>query len=165
MKYIAEISGQEYLIEILNEGKVKIDGEVYEISFEAVRQQMTYSLLVNGKSFETNIYQENGSWEVLMRGNRYSVDVVDEREKRLRSAAGASQIRHDKYYVQAPMPGLVIDIPVDEEQEVKEGDVLLILESMKMQNELTSPREGTVTRINVKIDENVDRNQTLLIVE
>lgn len=165
MKYIAEIDGQEYLIEILDEEHVRIDGEPYEISFESIQQQLTYSLLVEGKSFETNIYQENGSWEVLMRGSRYTVDVVDEREKRLRSAAGSSQLQTEQYYLQAPMPGLVIDIPVQEGQEVEEGDVLLILESMKMQNELTAPRKGTVSRIKVKLQDNVDRKQTLVIVD
>ena len=165
MKYIAEIEGQEYLIEILDEDRVRIDGELYEISFEAIRQQLTYSLLVEGKSFETNIYQENGRWEVLMRGSRYTVDVVDEREKRLRSAAGSSQLQSEQYYLQAPMPGLVIDIPVQEGQEVEEGEVLLVLESMKMQNELTAPRQGTVSRIKVELQENVDRKQTLVIVD
>lgn len=165
MKYIAEIAGQEYEIEILDEGRVSIDGKVHQISFESIRQRLTYSLLVDGKSFETNIYQENGRWEVLLRGNRYSVDVVDERERRLRQAAGRSRLVQEKYYLQAPMPGLVIDIPVEEGQEVEEGDVLLILESMKMQNELTSPRQGTVSRIKVEVHENVDRKQTLLIVE
>ncbi len=165
MKYIAEIEGQEYFIEILDEDHVRIDGKPYEISFEAIRQQLTYSLLVEGKSFETNIYQENGRWEVLMRGSRYTVDVIDEREKRLRSAAGTSQLHTEQYYLQAPMPGLVIDIPVQEGQEVEEGDVLLVLESMKMQNELTAPRKGTVSRIKVKLQENVDRKQTLVIVD
>jgi len=165
MKYIAEIEGQEYLIEILDENRVRINGEPYEISFEAIQQQLTYSLLVEGKSFETNIYKENGRWEVLMRGSRYTVDVIDEREKRLRSAAGSSQLRTEQYYLQAPMPGLVIDIPVQEGQEVEEGDVLLVLESMKMQNELSAPRKGTVTRIKVELQENVDRKQTLVIVD
>lgn len=165
MKYIAEIEGQEYLIEILDDDRVTINSEEVEISFESVRQQLTYSLLVNGKSFETNIYQENGRWEVLMRGSRYTVDVIDEREKRLRSAAGKSQLVQEKVFLQAPMPGLVIDVPVKEGQEVEEGDVLLILESMKMQNELTAPRQGTVSMIKVQVNENVDRKQTLLIVE
>ncbi|MFO8036051.1 MAG: biotin/lipoyl-containing protein [Anaerolineales bacterium] len=165
MKHIAEIEGQTYIIEIIDEHHVRIDGELHEISFEAVRQPLTFSLLVDGKSFETNIYRENGQWEVLMRGHRYTVDVVDEREQRLRSAAGKTQLRHEKVYLQAPMPGLVIDIPVQEGQDVEEGDVLLVLESMKMQNELTAPRPGTVSRIKVKVRDNVDRKQTLIIVD
>jgi biotin carboxyl carrier protein len=60
------------------------------------------------------------------------------------------------------MPGLVIDLPVEEGQQVEKGDVLVILESMKMQNELKSPRPGMVARLDVKIGESVEQRQTLL---
>jgi biotin carboxyl carrier protein len=63
------------------------------------------------------------------------------------------------------MPGLVIDIPVKEGDQVSEGDVLVILESMKMQNELTAPRAGTVTQIQVSVNDNVERKESLLILE
>ena len=60
------------------------------------------------------------------------------------------------------MPGLVVTILVGEGQEIKKGQVLLILESMKMQNELKSPRAGTVGRLRVKAGESVEQKQTLL---
>ena len=63
------------------------------------------------------------------------------------------------------MPGLVIDIQVNVGDEVKEGQVLLILESMKMQNELKAPRDGKIARIQAKVNENVERKQTLLILD
>ena len=63
------------------------------------------------------------------------------------------------------MPGLVIDIPIQEGDQVEKGDVLVILESMKMQNELTAPRAGKVTRIQTTVNDNVERKQTLLILE
>jgi biotin carboxyl carrier protein len=62
------------------------------------------------------------------------------------------------------MPGLIVAIPVEEGQEVKKGQVLVILESMKMQNELKSPREGTVTRLRVKAGDRVEQKATLLSV-
>jgi biotin carboxyl carrier protein len=62
------------------------------------------------------------------------------------------------------MPGLVVAIPVAEGQPVQKGQVLLILESMKMQNELKSPRDGTVGRLRVKPGETVEQKQTLLSV-
>ena len=66
--------------------------------------------------------------------------------------------------MKAPMPGLVIAVPVDEGQEIKKGQVLLILESMKMQNELKSPRDGKVSRIKVKPGASVEQKQALLSV-
>ena len=62
------------------------------------------------------------------------------------------------------MPGLVVAIPVTEGQKVTRGQVLLILESMKMQNELKSPRDGTISRVRVKTGETVEQKQTLLSV-
>jgi biotin carboxyl carrier protein len=62
------------------------------------------------------------------------------------------------------MPGLVIGIAVNEGQPVKKGDLLIILESMKMQNELKSPRDGVVSRLRVKTGESVEQRQTLLSV-
>ena len=62
------------------------------------------------------------------------------------------------------MPGLVVAIPVEEGQPVQKGQVILILESMKMQNELKSPRDGTMGRVRVKTGETVEQKQTLLSV-
>jgi biotin carboxyl carrier protein len=62
------------------------------------------------------------------------------------------------------MPGLVVAVLVTEGQEIRKGQVILILESMKMQNELKSPRDGTIGRIRVKTGETVEQKQTLLSV-
>ncbi len=164
-KYFAEIEGVEYQIEILSDNRVVINGESYELNFQGLRQHLSYSLLLEGKSFEINIYQDNGIWEVLLRGNQFSVQVEDERERRMRMAAGQASKQEGKIILQAPMPGLVIDIPVKEGQEVEKGNVLLILESMKMQNELTAPRAGRITRIQAKVNDHVDRKQVLLVLE
>ena len=165
MKYIATIEDQEYEIDILSETSVLINGIPHEIDFKRLRQYLSYSLLVDGKSYETNIYQDNRDWEVLLRGRQFTVDVEDERERRLRLAAGHVSVHKGKYVLKAPMPGLVIAIPVAEGDQVSKGDVLVILESMKMQNELTAPRDGTVTRIQAKLNDNVDRKESLLVLE
>ncbi len=91
--------------------------------------------------------------------------VEDERERRLRMAAGETSIQKEKYTLQSPMPGLVIDILVKIGDEVKEGQVLLILESMKMQNELKAPRDGKISWIQAEVNDNVERKETLLILE
>ena len=60
------------------------------------------------------------------------------------------------------MPGLVVAVLIEEGQEVQKGQVMLILESMKMQNELKAPRDGTMGRVRVKAGESVEQKQTLL---
>jgi len=164
MKYITTVEGKQFLVEIIDDKHINVDGKVYGIDFESVSGQPVYSLIVDGKSHESYVYQTDDIWQVLLRGRLYPVTVEDEREKRLRAAAGAGVAESGEFNLKAPMPGLVVAIPVSEGQEVKKGQVLLILESMKMQNELKAPRDGKVNRIKVKVGESVEQKQPLLSV-
>src|SRR5512134_2549715 len=165
MRYITNVEGKQYLVEILDEKHVSVDGKVYEVDFESVSGQPVYSLIVNGKSHEGYVAQSEDTWQVLLRGRLYAIIVEDEREKRLRSAAGGGVAETGEFHLRAPMPGLVVAIPVGEGQPVKKGQVLLILESMKMQNELKAPRDGTVGRLRVKAGETVEQKQILLSIQ
>lgn len=165
MRYITTIDEKEYLIEIIDDTHVSIDGKIVEVDFESVQSQPVFSLIVDGKSYEAYVYQGDESLEVLVKGRLYHGRVEDERERRLRAASGGGTAVSGTFYLKAPMPGLVVSVPVAEGQEVKKGDVLLILESMKMQNELKSPRDGTVGRIQVKAGDSVEQRQKMLSVE
>jgi biotin carboxyl carrier protein len=164
MKYITTVEDRQFLVEIIDEKHVSVDGKVYEVDFESVSGQPVYSLIVDGKSHESYVAPGDHDWQVLIRGRLYPVTVEDEREKRLRSAAGGGVAETGEFHLRAPMPGLVVAILVEEGQAIKKGQVLLILESMKMQNELKSPRDGTMGRVRVKAGETVEQKQTLLSV-
>jgi biotin carboxyl carrier protein len=103
-------------------------------------------------------------WVVLLRGPLYSIKVEDEREKRLREATGGNIILTGDTPVKAPMPGLVISVLVEEGQQVVKGDTLLILESMKMQNELRAPRDGVISRMKVGAGASVERHELICYV-
>ena len=162
MKYITTIDDRQFTVEVIDEKHVSVDGKIYEIDFESVAGQPVYSLIVDGRSHESYIYQGDDNWQVLMRGRLYPVTVEDEREKRLRAAAGGGVVETGEFHLRAPMPGLVVALPVAEGETVKRGQVILILESMKMQNELKAPRDGTIGRIRVRPGETVEQKQTLL---
>lgn len=164
MRYITTVEDKQFLVEIIDEKHVSVDGKVYEVDFESVSGQPVYSLIVDGKSHESYVAAGDNDWQVLIRGRLYPVTVEDEREKRLRSAAGGGVAETGEFHLRAPMPGLVVAILVEEGQAIKKGQVLLILESMKMQNELKSSRDGTIGRIRVKAGETVEQKQTLLSV-
>ena len=164
MKYITTVGDKEYLVEILDERHISINGKIYQVDFESVSGQPVYSLIVDGKSHESYVQQGDDNWQVLLRGRLYPVTVEDEREKRLRAAAGSGVAESGEFHLKAPMPGLVVAIPVEEGQLIKKGQVILILESMKMQNELKSPRDGTMGRIRVRVGESVEQKQTMLSV-
>lgn len=165
MKYVTTVDGKDFEIEIVDECHVRVGDRLLTVDFESVSGQPVFSLILDGKSYESFVYQGEEDWEVLLRGRQFQVKVEDERDKRLRAAAGGGVAEGGEFHLKAPMPGLVVTVLVEEGQQVKKGQVLLILESMKMQNELKAPRDGMVDRIRVKAGESVEQKQTMLSVQ
>jgi biotin carboxyl carrier protein len=164
MKYITTIDGKEFEVEVVDERHIRVGERLLEVDFESVSGQPVFSLILDGKSYESFVYQGEEDWEVLIRGRQYQVKVEDEREKRLKASAGGGSMEGGEFHLKAPMPGLVVAVLIAEGQEVKKGQVMLILESMKMQNELKAPRDGIMGRVRVKAGESVEQRQTLLSV-
>jgi len=164
MKYITSVAGTDFIIEIVDEKHVRVNDRLLEVDFSAVDGQPVYSLLIDGKSYEAYINQVDEKWEVVILGRQFSATVEDERERRLRAAGSASATGDTEFHLKSPMPGLIIAVSVTEGQIVEKGQVLAILESMKMQNELKSPKAGTVTRIRVKAGDRVEQKAALLSV-
>ncbi len=162
MKYIAEVDSLEFPVEIIDEGHVRFGEEILEVNLAAVSGVPLYSLIVNKESFEGYVYPDEDGWQVLLQGQFYKVQVEDEREKHLQTAGGAVVGSASEFVLKAPMPGLVIALLVTEGQAVEKGQTLLILESMKMQNELRAARAGTVARLRVRPGESVQQKQILL---
>jgi biotin carboxyl carrier protein len=166
MKYVTTIGNTEFLVEVLDRGSIRVNGQVMEVDFENISGQPVYSLVIDGKSYEAYVYEGEGEdeWQVLLLGQQYPARVEDEREKRLRTVAGGSVVESGEFNLKAPMPGLVVAVAVQEGQEVAKGDLLVILESMKMQNELRSPRAGRVSSLRVAAGQTVEQRQTLVTV-
>ena len=164
MKYATTFKDKIYTIEINEDRKVIVDGVEYTVNFETVAGQPVYSLILNGHSYEAYVSVAGEGWQVLMRGRLYTLQVEDEREKRLKAAAGGVAAAGGDFTLKAPMPGLIVSVLISEGQAVTKGDNLVILESMKMQNELKCPRAGTVARVKVKAGDSVEQNQVLVVV-
>ncbi len=164
MKYIATIGKHEYLVEIIDDQTVIVDGQSYSVDFDSLNDQPVYSLLLDGHSYESYVYPGDEGMQVILHGHQFLANVEDERERRLRAAAGGKVSEKTVFHLKAPMPGLTVAVPVEDGQEVAEGEVLVILESMKMQNELKSPRAGKVSRLLVSPGDRVEQRQTLLSV-
>ena len=165
MKYVVTINDREYQVEILDNDRIQVDGTELAVDFQSVSGQPIYSLILSGHSYEAFVSSNQTEWQVMLHGNLYEAKVEDERERRLRAASGVNGSEHMEFQLKAPMPGLVVAIPVQEGQEIDKGDVLVILESMKMQNELKSPRAGKIGQIRVQPGASVEQKQVLLSVE
>ncbi|HRJ75383.1 MAG TPA: hypothetical protein PLX90_05255, partial [Anaerolineales bacterium] len=121
MKYITTVDGKEYLIEVVDEKHIRVGDRLLEVDFESVNGQPVFSVILDGKSYESFISESDEGWQVLMRGRQYQITVEDEREKRLHAAAGGGVAEGGEFNLKAPMPGLVVAIPVSEGQEIKKG--------------------------------------------
>jgi len=124
--------------------KVKVDGEEYDVELE--KQDGVWNVTIEGKIF--NIEIEGGS--------------VGETSgsKRKKSARGKKSGT-----ISSTIPGKIVSISIKEGQIVSEGDVVMILEAMKMQNEIQAPLSGMVTAINCKPGDSVEANSPLIIIQ
>jgi len=165
MKYITTIDGTEFEVDLLPNQKVRVNGKEYQVNFEEVGGHLVYTLLVDGRSFEAHVSEDDDLLKVLIQGTLYSADVIEEREKRLREAGGEIATVNGDYVLKAPMPGLVVKLPVKVGDKVALGDVLVILESMKMQNELKSPQAGTVSEICIEEGASVEKRDDMMVIK
>lgn len=166
MKYITTIDEKQYEVEILGGNQLKVNGQLYDVDFQSVSGQPIYSLIVNGSSYQAHVFPgDDDNLNVLLRGALYAAQIEDEREKRLKAAGAGGVTQTGEFTLRAPMPGLIVKVNVNEGDMVKKGNVLVILESMKMQNELKSPRDGKVTRVQVKAGDSVEQRQSMVSVE
>jgi biotin carboxyl carrier protein len=164
MKYVAEVDGLEFPLEIIDEHHVRFGEEVLEVDLAAVSGQPLYSLVVNHESYEGYVYPDEENWEVHLLGHLFQVHVEDERETHLRISSREISASGMEFILKAPMPGLVIDVKVVAGQMVDKGDTLVLLESMKMQNELRAPFSGKISSVSVKLGDSVQQKQILLTV-
>jgi len=164
MKYITTVNDQEYTIEIDHEGQITVNNQEYRVDFQQLSEGGMLSLLLDQYSLEAIVEERAQSWEVLIKGELYSVKVQDERAYRLAKARGISTEITGEANVISPMPGLIIEVPVEVGQIIKKGDQVIILESMKMENELRGPRDGTVKKVWVTKGESVEKNEVLVTI-
>jgi biotin carboxyl carrier protein len=162
MKYIATVKNQEYTIEIDADRGILIDDKPYAIDFRRLPSGGVTSLLMNNRSIAAVVEERRDHWEVLIEGELYSVQVQDERAYRLSRMRTSGVSVDGEAIVASPMPGIIIAVPVAVGDVVEFGQKLVILESMKMENELRAPCAGVVTHVHVSPGASVEKDQPLV---
>ncbi len=122
--------------------------------------------LTDGSRSEICLVEGSGTdWVVTLRGRRIAVTVRSWRERVLAAAESAAKQAGGPVEVRATLPGLVVEVGVEEGAEVGEGAILLTIEAMKMQNEVRAPRAGRVSSISVAAGQTVVAGASLLKIE
>mgnify|MGYP001435011062 CR=1 FL=1 len=123
----------------------------------------TRKVIVDGVEFEVEIEQDGDMWKATVEGQTFEVQVPDAgpAPKQRRSSGGKSK-KSGK--VSANIPGKVVTVEVSLGDEVQEGQVVMILEAMKMQNEIQAPVSGTVTEIHCEEGQAIEANVPLLVI-
>ena len=184
MAYISTVNNQAHTIDTgqnSDQREIIVDGTIQSIDWRHIaplaaetKEQVStggrYSLIIEGNSYEVFARRitkadekDSETYEIYVAGQRFEVKVEDERTKVLaglvKSAAATGEAK-----VQAPMPGLVIGVPLEEGATVKQGQTVVVLEAMKMENDLASPIAGIIKEIRVSKGQTVDQGQVLVVV-
>ena len=120
-------------------------------------------VIVNGEEFEVELEQDGENWTATVGGQTFEIKVPDAgpAPKQRRSSGGKSK-KSGK--VSANIPGKVVTVEVSLGDEVQEGQVVMILEAMKMQNEIHAPLSGMVAAVNCKPGDSVEANSPLVVI-
>lgn len=167
MAFIGTLGDESYTVEIEETGKsvyrISVDGHEFVVDGKKTGRT-NYSLIVDNRSFEIEVDNTGDEYRVLVDGRSYHIHLVDERRVRVGGNQAGAQMQ-GRQNVSVPMPGKVIAILVAEGDQVEKGQGLIIVEAMKMENEVHSPIAGEVKEIKVKTGETVEGGAVLLVVE
>jgi biotin carboxyl carrier protein len=166
MTYDVVVDGKTHRLELTkgdNTWLCKVDDQAIEVDAVLTARDVM-SVLVGGKAYEVKRERSlQGELHMVIGSARYAVDVQDPRSLRTRRAAAGSEAGPQK--VTAPMPGKIVRILVAEKDEVKVGQGIIVMEAMKMQNELKSPKDGKVQKILTSEGSTVNPGDTLAVIE
>lgn len=156
---------QTRIVELIRDGqrwRAIVDGQPVEADAVEIAPH-TYSILLSGKSHELRVSPvPDGSLKILSARTEFLAEVIDPREWRGRH--GAAEVEGRQQIV-APMPGKIVRILVKPGDTVELGQGLIVVEAMKMQNEIRSPKSGTVEKIVAKEGDPVNAGDVLLWVD
>jgi biotin carboxyl carrier protein len=162
--YVVTVDGEDFLVTIENGAVATVNGEPCgPVSVEQTAQYQ-YSVLLNGSGVTIAASGASGRFEAFADARLHQVQVATERE-RLRTQLKSSAQGPRRTEIRAPMPALVVTVEVKEGEEVHEGQGLVILEAMKMENEIRSHAAGNVKEIRVKAGKAVEKDELMILLE
>jgi biotin carboxyl carrier protein len=139
---------------------VRIDGKVVEPAEGDIveTEPGAYSVLVDGRAYEARVSAD----AIVVNGHRFAFEIADPRAWKRTGGSGGG---HGRASIMAPMPGKVVRVLVTAGEQVEAGQGIVVVEAMKMQNEMKAPRAGRVVAIPVRENESVNAGAVLATIE
>ena len=167
MKYHVTIRGRTYVIDVAGSAVTIDDGDRLEAHWAAIPGTPLIHLLLGKDSWTVacqRLDNEGRRWALGSVGERLEVEVQDDRSKQIETLTGQGRKVAAGGIVRAPMPGLVVRVAVTVGQEVAQGTGLVVVEAMKMENELRAQSRGVVERIHVAAGDRVEKGAPLVTI-
>lgn len=164
---LLHINGKEFKAEYPDKDsrEILINGKIYNVELLKKYAHNIFSFAVNQKILQVSWdYREYDNNYLIVDGFTHEVEITDETKKLLKqfllNSDDVSDANHAR--IKAPMPGMIIKIPVAEEQYVNKGDKIIIIEAMKMENAISAPMSGTIRHIKAKEGVAVEKDSLLM---
>ena len=165
MRYAVLLDGQVIEVEVDGE-RVTVAGQAYSATLSGIAGTPLRQLLLDGRPTTLSVEAlGRGRWALAPGGERWEVEVLDERTRHIRSLTSNGDRQRASPVLRAPMPGLVLRVQVTLGQAVAAGAGLVVLEAMKMENELKAPAPAVVKAVRVQPGEAVEKGQVLVEFE
>ncbi len=165
MKYFVTVGDKDVEVEVDGD-QVTVGGKRYTASLDPIADTPMRQLLVDGRPVELAVGAAGREhWHLTLHGEHWETEVVDERTRHIRSLVKDAGERQKVSVLRAPMPGLVVRVSAAPGQQVAAGASLVVLEAMKMENELRAPAATTVRSVLVEPGQAVEKGQTLIELE
>jgi biotin carboxyl carrier protein len=164
MKYYTRVDNTEYEVEINGES-ILLNGEPVNVDLMRSGAAELYSVLFGGRSYEMLVNSDRFNYTINVRGVQFQVQVEDERARRMNRARRLPALPEGELAITAPIPGLVVRVLAAEGDVIEEGQPVVLLEAMKMENELRAMRGGIVKSVLVSAGQRVDQNSPLIVLE
>ena len=162
---IVRIFGREFSVAVVGPGIVEIDGQEYPYELEHL-ENGNGILRLGGRTMSVLCREKSSTdYDIWIQRHAFSTQIQDPRAQLLRRLKGIASSESGPIVVRAPMPGLVSAIEVSVGDSVDSGQGLVILEAMKMENELRSPVRGRIRSVDVRHRAPVEKGQILLVIE
>ncbi len=162
MNYFVSVEGEQFEIEV-NGTELKIDGEVVDVDLAGLPGTSRRSLLLDGRSHAIAAEGRGGGvWVLDLDVGPVRVEVVDRAGLAIRELTRRVAAERGPRPLRAPMPGMVVKVEVEEGEVVGAGQAVVVVEAMKMENELSAEAEGRVKKVHVAPGEPVEKDQVLI---